>query len=465
MSKQNKYQDLINNLMDYVGGKDNISYFTHCITRLRFNFKDKSLVKEDEISKLPGVLGTKWMASQLQIIIGADVQDVYDEICKKYDLAKEESVNENLDEKKEEKPTFKSVLTKVIESIVACVVPLLPILIGSGLLKAIIAIAENLGVSSSTPTLVTLTFVADAAFYFMPVFIGGYAAKKFGANTALGMMLGAALIHPSFVSMVSEGNAGSIFGLPIYSASYSSTVVPAILSVWIMSYIEKFISKHSPKSLRSILEPLLTLLIMVPLTFCLLAPLGAMLSNGFVSILNWFYNTCGFVAVAVVAALIPFIVMLGMHVGTVPVAVQAIATSGADYLFMPAFFVSNFTQGAACLAVGVKTKDKDLKSFAFSSAFSNMVPGISEPGMYGVTLRYKTPMIGAMIGAACGGAYFGVMHVGCYTFMAPNLFQFAAYSNVTSNLINAAVGVVIGIVVAFVATMLLYKPAKEKVNE
>ena len=125
MSKQNKYQDLIDNLMSYIGGKDNISYFTHCVTRLRFNFKDKSLVKEDEISKLPGILGTKWMASQLQIIIGADVQDVYDEICKKYDLTKEESVNENLDEKKEEKPTFKSAVTKIIESIVACVVPLI----------------------------------------------------------------------------------------------------------------------------------------------------------------------------------------------------------------------------------------------------------------------------------------------------------------------------------------------------
>lgn len=451
------YKVIADSIIKLIGGKENIARCMHCYTRLRFNLKDNGLVQLDDIKKLE-VIGAQFSGEQLQIIIGNDVNEVYEAVCIAAGLNKEAIVDEKLDDMPKEKMTFKKVVNKIIDGIVGCMIPLLPILIGSGLLQAIIAIAENLGASAESPTLVTLTFVANAAFYFMPVYLGGFAAKKFGANTALGLMIGACLIHPTFVSMVAEGNAGSIFGIPIYPASYSSTVVPAILSVWIMSYIEKWISKHSPKSLRTIIEPLGTLIIMVPLTFCILAPLGAMISTTFANGLNWFYDTCGFVAVAVFAAIIPFVVMLGMHVGTVPIAIASIAANGADYLMMPSFFISNFTQGAACMAVGVKTKDEKLKSFAFSCAFSNMVPGISEPGMYGITLRYKTPMWGAMIGAACAGAYFGLTRVGCYTFMAPNLFQFAAYSNVPSNLRNAIIGVVIGIIVAFISTMILYKP-------
>lgn len=454
------YDELAENIVKLVGGKNNIAKCMHCYTRLRFNLKDTGLANVEEIKKL-NVIGVVYSGTQLQIVIGNEVKEVYDAVCKVASLDAEKPIEENLDIPKE-KLTLKTVFNKIVDGIVGCMIPLLPILIGSGLIKAIIAIVENLGVSANTPTLVTLTFVADAAFYFMPIFIGGFAAKKFGANTALGMMLGATLIHPTFISMVTSGNAGSIFGIPIYSASYSSTVIPAILSVWVMSYVEKFISKYSPKSIRTILEPVGTLLIMLPLTFCVLAPLGAMLSTSFANFLNWFYNSCGFIAVATLSAIVPFVVMFGMHVAFVPITINTIATSGADCLIMPAFFVSNFTQGAACLAVGVKTKDKKLKAFAFSSAFSNIVPGISEPGMYGITLRYKTPMIGAMIGAAVSGAYFGITHVGCYTFMAPNLFQFAAYSNVTSNLINAAIGAIIGFIVSFVATMILYKPEARK---
>lgn len=458
------YKTFADSIIKNVGGKDNISRCMHCYTRLRFNLKDNGLVNLDEIKKLE-VLGAQFSGEQLQIIIGNDIAEVYDAVCSGAGINKEALVDERPDDRPKDKLTFRGVVDKIVDSIVGCMVPLLPILVGSGLIQAIIAIAENLGVSADSPTLVTLTFVANAAFYFMPVYLGGYAAKKFGANTALGMMLGASLIHPTFVSMVSEGSGGSVFGLPIYPASYSGTVASAILSVWIMSYVEKWIARYSPKSLRVILEPVGTLIVMIPLTFCILAPIGAMASTAFANGVNWFYDTCGFIAVAVLAAIIPFIVMLGMHVGTVPIAIASIATNRADYLMMPSFFLSNFTQGAACLAVGVKAKDTKLKSFAFSCAFSNMVPGVSEPGMYGITLRYKTPMLGAMIGAACGGAYFGLMHVGCYTFMAPNLFQFAAYSNVTSTLVNAAIGVAIGIVVAFIATMALYKPGQSEKEE
>lgn len=312
-------------------------------------------------------------------------------------------------------------------------------------------------VSADSPTIVTLSFVADAAYYFLPVYIGFFAAKKFDATPALGALIGAMLVHPTFVQMVTEGSGGSVFGLPIYAASYSSTIFPAVLSVWVMSYVEHFISRHSPKSLRVILQPTLTILIMTPLSLCFLSPIGAMLSSGFCSALMAFYSLCGPIAVAVFCAIVPFVVMFGMHVGTVPFCVQAIASTGIEQIILPAFFLSNFTQGAACLAVGVKTKKSDLRALAFSCAFSDIVPGVSEPGMYGITLKYKTPMVAAMIGGAAGGFYMGLMGVGANAFVAPNLFALAVYIWSVSNLINTVISILIAMVITFVLTLFLYK--------
>lgn len=456
------YDDLARKIIENVGGSENITNAMHCYTRLRLNFKDVGIVNDEEIKKL-GFIGVQYAGEQLQIIIGNEVNEVYDAFIKMSNLQKKDVIEENLDIKNPKKKlTIKSIFSSVIDGIVGCMVPILPMLIVSGIIKAIVLIIQQFGiVAADSSTCITLNFVADAAFYFMPVIIGGFAAKKFGANTALGAMLGAALIHPTFVSMVNKGNEISVFGLSIYPNNYSSTVVPIILSVWIMSYIEKFISKHSPKSLRTLIEPVLTILIMIPLTFCLLAPIGAILSTGFASGLQWFYYHFGFIAVAGLAAAIPWVVMCGMHVGTVPIAIATISATGIDKLMMPCFFISNFAQGAACLAVGIKAKDSDLKSFAFTSAFSNIVPGISEPGMYGITLRYKTPMLGAMIGSAAGGLYFGIMGVGSLAFLAPNIFAFAGYvgtGKYESNLMNAAIGIVITLFISFISTMILYKP-------
>ena len=459
------YDALAKQVLELVGGRDNVASAMHCYTRLRINCKDTSIVDLDAIKQLD-VLGAQFTGEQLQVIIGNEVKEVYEAFIEQSGLQKEAMIDEKLDDVPAKKKwTIKGMLTGIVDAIVACVIPLIPILIGSGVLQAIVLIIQQFGwLPADSPTLVTINFVANAAFYFLPVFVGFFAAKKFGANVALGAMLGAALIHPTFVSMVTAGDAGSVFGLPIYSASYSSTIVPIILAVWVMSYVEKFISRYSPKAIRTILEPSLTLIIMIPLTFCLLAPLGAMLSDGFASLLTWFYGIFGPLAVAAFAAIVPWVVMVGIHIGTTAISVTTIAQTGIDAFMMPGFFISNFAQGAACLAVGIKAKTTELRSFAYSCAFSNVVPGISEPGMYGITLRYKTPMAGAMIGAAAGGLYFGLTGTGALQFLPPNIFAFVGYMGegaFAGNLMNAIIGVVIAMVVAFIATMFLYKPEKE----
>lgn len=459
------YDTLAKQVLELVGGRENVASAMHCYTRLRINCKDTSIVDLDAIKQLD-VLGAQFTGEQLQVIIGNEVKEVYEAFIEQSGLQKEAMIDEKLDDVPAKKKwTIKGMLTGIVDAIVACVIPLIPILIGSGVLQAIVLIIQQFGwLPADSPTLVTINFVANAAFYFLPVFVGFFAAKKFGANVALGAMLGAALIHPTFVSMVTAGDAGSVFGLPIYSASYSSTIVPIILAVWVMSYVEKFISRYSPKAIRTILEPSLTLIIMIPLTFCLLAPLGAMLSDGFASLLTWFYGIFGPLAVAAFAAIVPWVVMVGIHIGTTAISVTTIAQTGIDAFMMPGFFISNFAQGAACLAVGIKAKTTELRSFAYSCAFSNVVPGISEPGMYGITLRYKTPMAGAMIGAAAGGLYFGLTGTGALQFLPPNIFAFVGYMGegaFAGNLMNAIIGVVIAMVVAFIATMFLYKPEKE----
>lgn len=459
MTKKN-FKELATNIIDCIGGKANVTNCIHCYTRLRFNLKDNGLANLEKIKNL-SVIGAQFSGEQLQIIIGYDVTDVYKEVCSQLDIKETEAleVNEDGDLGVKQKVTFKSVVNSIIDGIVGCVVPTIPILVGSGVIQAIILILENLNVvTAENPTVITLTYVANAAFYFLPIFVAFFGAKKFGGNPALGAMLGAVLVHPTLVEMVNAGDAGSVFGISIYAASYSSTIVPAILSVYVMSLIEKQIAKYSPKVLKSILEPTLTLIIMTPLTLCILAPLGAILSGWFADAIMWFYGIFGAVAVGLLTAIIPIVVMLGMHIGTVPFSVQMIASTGSDPIMMPAFFISNFAQGAACLGVGIKTKDKDLKSFAFTSAFSDIVPGISEPGMYGITLKYKTPMYAAMIGSFAGGLYFGIMSVGAQAFVPPNIFAITSYiANNPSNIINAIIGVVITMVVTFVMTMILYK--------
>ncbi len=460
------YEILAKQILESVGSSDNIVNVLHCYTRLRINFKDSSLVNLKALEKLD-VIGVQFVGEQLQIIIGNDVKELYDEFVKVSGAKGENVIHEKLDANlPKKKYTIQGILEAVVDGIVSCMVPILPMLIASGIIKAIILLAQQSGlVGADSPSMTILSLVADAAFYFMPVLIGVFAAKKFGANIALGGMLGAALIHPAFVSLVGEGAKLSIFGLPIYATGYSSSVVPIILSVWVMSYVEKFISKYSPKSVRALIEPVLTILIMTPLTFVLLAPLGAIFSIAFANVLSWFYATFGVIAVAVFSAIIPWVVMFGMHVGTIPISISSIAATGMDKLLMPAFLISNFTQGAACLAVGIKARNADVKSLAFSSAFSNIVPGISEPGMYGITLRYKTPMWGAMFGAAVGGLYFGLTGVGAFAFLPPNIFALAGYAGSgahAANLLNTVIGIAVGMIAAFIATMFLYKPSSEQ---
>lgn len=451
------YSEISSKIVELVGGKDNISYFTHCVTRLRFNVKDESKVNKEEIEKLPGVLGSQWQNGQLHVIIGQAVGDVYREVCETNGLQMEKAVDENVDAV-ETKKGFKGIIDKVFDGISGSLTPFIPALIGCGMIKVLLIFADMLGVSAENSTYQLLSFAGDAGFYFLPIIIGAFAAKKFGANQGLGMVIGAMLVYPSFAAATGL----NFLGIPVYTNSYSSTIIPVILSCAVMAPIEKFFAKHSPEVLRSVIEPLCTILVMIPLVYCLLGPIGSFLGQYLSAFVLWLYNTIGFVGVALFAAIMPFVIMTGMHGAFVPYLLQMLTdpTIGYEPIFFPALIISNINQGVAALAVALKTKKDELRSTGFSTALTAMVAGVTEPAMYAVNFKYKKPLYGAMIGSAVGGLVAGLFKCAIQAFAGASsliaLPLFASSSN-PSNLTYMIIATVVGMVATFVATWILYK--------
>lgn len=459
MAKKEKFQELSNSIIGLVGGKENIAFFTHCVTRLRFNLKDKGLAKVDDIQGMKDVFGVQWSGEQLQIIIGAEVKDVYNAICEANQMNQERAVDENLDKNL---PKKKISLSAMIDGISGCITPVLPMLVAAGMLKVIMALLVQFGIASTdASTYKVLSFVSDAPFYFLPVAVGVTGAKKFGADTSLGILLGGALIHPTFMSLVSEGSALSVFGIPILAKTYASTVFPMVITMYVCAHVERFISKHSPKVLRSVLEPMLTVLIMVPLMLCLIAPLGSYIGTYLTMAIMWIYNFIGPLGTAIIAALFPLLVMTGMHTALIPFVTERFATVGYDPFIGVPQAISNLNQGVAGLAVALKTKDTELKSLAISCGTTALISGTTEPILFGVNLKYKTPLIAVMIGNFCGGLYAGLQGVVRYAYGGSCLLNLTVFIGENpSNFPQMMIAIIIGMAVTFVAALLLFKPEK-----
>lgn len=451
-------------VIEQVGGKENITYLTHCITRLRFNLKDRGLADLEKIKGVSGVLGVQWSGDQLQIIIGQSVEDAYNAICEKTGLEKREAVDENLDG--DLAGTKKKIsVASVLDKFSGCLTPLIPMMVGSGMIKVLIMVLTMTGLlSTESATYTSLTFISDAGFYFFPILIGATAAKKFGANMGIGMMLGGILVHPTFVALVSAGTEVSIFGLPVYGGSYTSSVFPIILTMAICGPVERFIAKHTPDAIRSFAEPLITLLVMAPLMLCVLAPIGSVVGDVLIAAIMWLYDTVGFVGTAVLGGLFPLLVMTGMHASLTPYLLSSFATLGYEPIAVPANFVANYSIGAACAAVALKAKDPALKSTGATCTLSVFLGGVTEPGLFGIAVPLKTPLYCAMLGGFVGGAVSGLLHVAIYAFPGSGsvlaLPIFIGESAMT--LVNAVISMVVGMVVAFISTMIFYKPEEKK---
>lgn len=463
MATEGRYDALADQVVGCLGGKDNIEHVTYCMTRLRFTVRDKDAVDVAHAEALSGVLGSAWSGNQFQLIIGQTVSDAYAAVCARNGFEAEAPVDAEEPASDAEPRKRKISISAFFDFITGCVTPVLPILTAGGFFKILLALGTQFGLlTTDMPTYVVLNFVGDAAFYFLGIFVGCSTARRVGANEYLGMLIGAILIHPNFVSAVADGSALDVFGLPIYPATYSYSIIPIILSVAVMAPIEKFIAKHARDAVRGIMEPFFTILIMVPLALCVLGPAGAFLSNYIIDAVVWVYNTFGWVGVAIFACIHPLLVSTGMHQALTPYLTQSFATVGKEYIAFPGMTVANIDQGMACLAVSLKTKNARVKELAGSAAIQAIIGGITEPALFGINLRYKTPLYGCMIGSLIGGAIVGIGGGTANVMAGGSLLQMVTFLGGTmSSFIWACVGVAVGAIITFVATLFMYHDVEE----
>lgn len=438
-----------------IGGKENVTQVTHCMTRLRFNLKDEGIPEDEKVKEITGVLGVAKSGGQYQVIIGQNVPKVYAEVCTQGGFQIQDEVNENLDTKKE-KVTAKSIGNGILNYLAGSLTPLIPVIMAACLFKTVLAILgpDLLGLFTAESDIYKLLdFVYDAGFYFFPILLGFTAAKKLGANQMLGAYLGAILIVPDFMALVGAGESFSVFGIPCSLNDYSQSVLPAILSVWIMSYVEKFFKKYLPDVLQTIFTPFLTILVMTPIALCALAPAGAFLGNYICIGLLAFDKIGGFVAVALVAALWEILVMGGMHILIVMMLIQMLMENGFVEGAPVAGMYATFAVFGVALGAALRMKNKDEKSLAFGSFVGGILGGVTEPTLYGLCFSHKRCFIGLMGGAAIGGIYGGLTHVKMYVFGGSNFLSLIGFSGGSvANLVNGILACVISLIAAAILT-------------
>lgn len=400
------YKKLGETILENVGGSENVTGLTHCATRLRFNLKDESKANTDILKKTKGVMGVVSSGGQYQVIIGSDVANVYKPVAALCNISDKKDGS-----KTEEK---KSIGSKIVDTLTGIFTPILPAITAAGMLKAVISILVVFNLLDSTSqTYQIITFMADAVFYFLPILLADSVAKKFGCNSFLAMMLGGVLLHPTFISMVAAsgetGEAIRLFGIPVYNASYSSSVIPIILSVWFKSFVESIADKISSKAIKFFSKPLITILITGSVTLLALGPIGYIISNYIADLLKAM-GIYGWLVSTILGGLFPLLVMTGTHYAIVPIGINNRMTMGYDAMVYPNNLVSNIAQGGATLAVAFKSKVSDIKQLSTSSGIT-AVCGITEPALYGINIRFRTPLYSAMIGGAAGGFFVGIKNV------------------------------------------------------
>lgn len=461
MAKTKKYQELAEYVVELLGGKPNIAFFTHCVTRLRFTVKDRGLVKEEHITKLPGVLGVQWAGDQVQVVIGQSVSDAYEAICAHDGFAQEEAIDEELDgELIATKHNFspKHIVDLFFDTLSGIFAPFIPALVACGLLQGIMYSLQSFGVLDPTSVEYSFLFTcATTSFHFMPVLIAFSAGRRFRCNPYVAAALGSVLIHPTFVGMA--GESIHLFGfIPITFGTYSSTVVPAILTVYFMSWVEKGCKKVVPHMIDIIVTPLVCFILSAIVGFTLLAPLGDFVGTFVAEGIMWLYTTLGPIGGAVCAAVYPFMLATGMQVAMSPITVQNLATLGYDFIY-PCTAASNAAMAACALFIFFKSKDEDTKALGSSTGVTALI-GVTEPVFFGLITKYKKALIATVIGGAAGGLVMGAFTVQYLS------FGFVPFGTIvlamTETFPYYLIGVFVSMIAAVVAMHFLGFDDKEK---
>lgn len=440
------YKDVASKILKAVGGDANVQHLEHCSTRLRFTLIDDKKVNNQELKNIPEVIGVNQTA-QCQIVIGNSVVEVYDEI-KKLISSKDSSVS------KKDNKKFGAILLDFVISIFQ---PLIPAIAGGGILKSLLMLLDLLGILSKTSqTYMVLNFAGDAPLYFLPILVAITVAKKLKVNQLVAVSAVGALLIPNLSKMIADGAV--FISLPIQNVNYAYQVFPAILCVLCYAQLEKFFTKISPKVIRGFFVPMMSLLIVVPFTLLVLGPLGFTFGKYFALVIMFIFEKFGWIAVALLAAFLPFMVTTGMHKAMIPYVITALGETGKELIYNASSLAHNISESGACFAVAIRTKDKSLRTTSISAGISAAF-GITEPALYGITILNKRVLYGVMIGAFSGGAFLGLKGVEAYVAVGPGLASLSMFISDTlpNNLMNAVIGLIISFVVSFIAVAVLWK--------
>ena len=460
-------KEIAEQVLSAIGGASNVKDVTHCMTRLRFMLKDDSIPKDEEVQAIPGVLKVIRGGQQYQVVIGNNVTKVCDDVVKLGNFAASAPVETAAPEAKQ-KLTVKQIGKNILGYMAGCMTPIIPVLLAAALFRTLSAVLgpDLLGVLSPESNLyILLDFVYDAAFYFLPILVGFNAAKQLGISPMLGAFMGCILIAPDFVAIAQNQTPFTVFGIPCTTAVYSQTVIPVMLSVYAQSLIYKGFKKIMPDVLTTVFTPFLTMLVTIPVSLCLLAPLGTIIGNAISGGLAWFGMHTGFLGVAVIAALWELLVITGMHMALMmPMMASFFETGIQSGPLLSGGFATWACYGVA-LGVALRAVNKEVRSNGFGCFVSGILGGITEPTVYGICMRYGRCFVAMMVGGFLGGAYAGLMHVEAYAITSPNFLALLSYAGgTTGNLVNGIIACVIAFVSAAVFTYLFGLTKKEREN-
>lgn len=445
------YSKTARQIVDLLGGEKNIRSLAHCMTRLRFGLADDSKIDDEKMKKVPGVMGVVRTGAQYQVIIGNNVQTCYAEVNKIININ-----GNSLESGAGEKKPFnlKTFGSSLLDAVSGSIAPIIPVILGCGMVKILLILFDLAGMSAELPTYQILTIIGDAGYYFLPILIAYSASKKFNCHTTLSMAVVSVLLHPGLISMISEQST-TFLKIPVTSASYSSTVIPALLTVWMISKLEPIADKIFKSWTKTLLKPMAILLICVPIELIVLAPLGTLVGQGMAYVLSTAYGVAPWLTLGIYSALLPMVVMCGMHVAVFPYIFENLGTLGYDYLQLPAMLAYNLGQAAAAAAVAIKTKNKDMKATATAAAVSAGVGGITEPALYGVTLRLRKPLYASMIASGITGVLIGFVGLKAFAFSGPCLLSFPMFASTeyASNFMLACIAAVVSVGFTFILTL------------
>lgn len=452
-----KTENAAKQIIDAMGGKDNINNAWHCMTRLRFNLKDHNLVNFDKVKSIDGVVGAQYQNEQMQVVIGTHVEDYFEPIAKLLDL---DSSTETSEVQKR-----KGIVSLFMDTVSGVFGPIVPAIAGAGMIKGLMAGLVALKViSGTTMTYQVIDMLASSVFTFLPFFVAASAAKIFKTNQYLAIAIAATLQFPTMTQAAADGKISAFYLfhlLPVPVFNYAGTVIPIIFAVLALSYIYRWVDKVLPDVLRTVFTPTIALFVSGLVALTIIGPAGIYLGNWLADGVKWLFTISPVLAGIIVGAIRPIAILTGLHHAMTPIALQNFANQGYDML-MPMMFMANMAITGATFAIYTKVSSKKEKSIVISAAISGLL-GITEPALFGVLTKYKKAFIAATIGSSAASAFISFFGVRIYGYILSSIFSLPAY--IGKYFVFAVFGMIIALVTSYVLTYLMVKSDSELPTE